>query len=390
MAMGLQTTIWDIEKREDIKKNIDHVRRVLRASMFAGMELPPVKLLVLCEAALTGFPDSYLDLPHDKAAKELWPTIPGEETDILGEMCKQYGFYMVAQCKARDPDFFHRDDQYFNFMFIIDPDGKVIHRHRKTCVWPREKSICPTDVWEIFKERYGPDPKKLLEAVFPVAKTDIGNIGTLICGEGPYPEPARALALNGAEIIIWHTYVEPWVGNGLFEVVARSHAIFNSCYVISPNTGPYYVAPWEYKEGDHIAPVNSTGAESMIIDFEGRILSRHHYPADGFVSAPFYVDALRQYRVKSLYGNYLKDLRIEQYRLIYEAAQAIGGIFPKNLWLEDLPRSHKERDWIHRYVVNTLVERGIWTPPKDWEPYKIPKDVLELIEKAKKNSTTEP
>ena len=74
------------------------------------------------------------------------------------------------------------------------------------------------NIWDLYLRRYGDDPVKLCQAIFPVAKTEIGNIGTLICAEGSFPEAARGLALNGAEII-WRTqYPEPWMGNGIAEL----------------------------------------------------------------------------------------------------------------------------------------------------------------------------
>ena len=64
-------------------------------------------------------------------------------------------------------------------------------------------------------EKSGPDPERLLEEIFPVVRTEMGNIGTLICAEGSFPEAARALALNEAEIIYRAAYFEPRVGNAI-------------------------------------------------------------------------------------------------------------------------------------------------------------------------------
>ena len=46
--------------------------------------------------------------------------------------------------------------------------------------------------------------------LFPVVDTEIGRIGTIVCMEGSYPETARGLAMNGAEIMYRPSYPEPY------------------------------------------------------------------------------------------------------------------------------------------------------------------------------------
>ena len=65
---------------------------------------------------------------------------------------------------------------------------------------------------------------------------------------------------------------------------------------------------------------------------------------------------------------FLKDLRVEQYRLIYEAAEAMGGIFPKNDWMKEAPRSLAETDQIVARNIRKLIDSGIWAaqPPQNF------------------------
>lgn len=329
----------------------------------------PVKLVALAEGALTGFTDEVFDWDHVEAAKKLYIEVPGEETELLGELCKTFGIYLIAQSKARDLELWPEGDRFFNMVFIIDPTGKVIHKHHKTSVFQREHTTCPHDIWDRYIEKFGTDPKRLLEAIFPVARTEIGNIGTLICMEGSYPEAARALALNGAEIIYRPSYPEPWVGptTDTWVVQNRAHAINNTCYVVAPQTGSYYVAPWQVKDWNYTAPVALTGVRSMIIDYRGRILHELTYAGDGFSTAIIDIEALREFRVISKFQNFLKDLRVEQYKLIYEAAEAMGGIFPKNLWMKEPPKKHAEVDRIFAKVKHELLNKGIWTRPEKFK-----------------------
>lgn len=373
VAIALQNTFWGIQKRSEIKRNLEHITNLVGAAVRICELEAPVKLVAISEGGLTGFTDEIFDWEHVKAAKELYIEVPGEETEALGELCKTFGIYLIAQSKARDLELWPEGDRFFNLVFIIDPTGKVIHKHRKTCVFQREHSTCPHDVWDRFVEIYGPDPQKLVEALFPVARTEIGNIGTLVCMEGSYPEAARALALNGAEIIYRPTYPEPWVGptNEAWMIQNRSHAIFNTCYVIAPNKGHSYAAPWAVKDWNYTAPL--VGAKSMIIDYHGRILHEVVSAGDGYSAAILNIEALREFRVISKFQNFLKDLRVEQYKLIYEAAEKGGGIFPKNLWMKEPPKRHAEIDKIFAKVKKELVDKGIWTRPDKFDDEELKK-----------------
>lgn len=380
-AVCVSTTVWTPQKREDIMRyNVRRIARQIRAAFWATALEFPVRLVTLAELAITGAPDEIRLLDHVQAAREIFIDIPGEETEYLGRLCRQHGIYLIAQAKARDPDFM--PDRFFNIAFIIDPEGKVIHKHRKTHVALVENPICPTDIWDRYVEKFGTDPKRLAEAIFPVAHTEIGNIGTLVCAEGSFPEAARALALNGAEIIYRAAYVEPLVGNGIFELQNRSHAMFNNCYVIAPNTGPVHSFPETYQDWKDAWPMDYSGNRSQIIDYRGQIIAEHIGAVDSLTAAPINIEALREYRVTALFPNWVNEMRIEQYSLIYKAVEAMGGIFPKNLCMDMLPMSKAEAIQLRRYITNKLVEMGIYTPPTDWKPYEVAKEVVERVKKA--------
>lgn len=267
-------------------------------------------------------------------------------------------------------------DQVFNIAFIIDPKGKIIHKHHKTAYFQLEHCTAPSDIWDRYIEKYGDDPVKLFEAVYPVARTEIGNIGTLICAEGSYPEAARGVALNGAEII-WRTmYPEPWMGNYMFEIQERAHAIFNTCYVIAPNIADMYnIIPGspEFK---------ASHGKSQIFDYRGNIISQYLGTGERYVSAIINIDGLRDFRVRGLWQNLVKDMRVEEYKIIYDAMMVKGGIYPRNLCMEEPPLTEADQAEMCRYQANKMVERGIYTPPPGWEPYTIKKELLERIQKA--------
>jgi predicted amidohydrolase len=143
----------------------------------------PVKIVALAEGAIQGFTDEIFDVDHVTFAREVAIEIPGEETEFLGELARQYQTYIIGQAKARWPEVIK--DRYFNTSFIIDPKGKVIHKAAKNHVFPREHSCTPHDVYDIWVKKFG----DTIDAFFPVCHTpDVGNIGTGVCNDGVFLE----------------------------------------------------------------------------------------------------------------------------------------------------------------------------------------------------------
>ena len=75
--------------------------------------------------------------------------------------------------------------------------------------------------------------------MFPVRKTEAGNIRTLICREGSYPDADRALAANWDELLYRPVYPEPWVWSpsDMWVVQNMAHAIHNTFYCLAPDLG---------------------------------------------------------------------------------------------------------------------------------------------------------
>ena len=352
MAVGLSTVVHGISERAEIKRNLDNIENCIHAAISTCNINLPVKIVALPEGALTGFTDEVFDLPHVMCARELFIEIPGRETERLGELAKMYDTYIIGQCKARWPEVIA--DRYFNTMFIISPGGKVVHKAAKNHIWCRERSCTPHDIFDRWVEVFGDS----LEAFYPVYRSpEIGNIGTICCSDGEYPEAVRALAFNGAEVVYRPSEAMPMTGSGYpggggWMIQNQGHAQFNSLYMICPNVGPVYVSP----EMEH--PFDVGGGNSHIVDYLGNIIS---YSASGdntLTGAIIDIEQLRQFRTMNLNSNWTKDLRTELFRHMYNAP-----LHPKNLWLKEEPKTHGEVDEIYRQNIEKLIERGTYTAP---------------------------
>lgn len=346
MALALQPVMRGAHQRADIERNIDHIAELARAAIWLTAIDLPVRLLAIPEGALQGFTDEIFDWDHVDYVKRTAIDIPGPETRMLGDLARDLDSFIVAQAKATHPEF---PERFFNCAFVVDPRGDVIHKHYKLQVFAREHSTVPHDVWDKWIELYGEG----LDAFFPVTDTEIGRIGCIICMEGSYPETARGLAMNGAEIVYRPSYPEPYVANGLWEVQNRARALDNTMYIVAPNPAAYLPMP------DSAFPLDTFGGNSMIVDYQGRMISNHAAGGSAsYAGAIIDIEALRQYRSRSSWGNWLKDLRTEQYRLIYDQP-----LYEKNRFISEPPLKHAENDRIVDEAVERMHERGIWTRP---------------------------
>jgi hypothetical protein len=122
--------------------------------------------------------------------------------------------------------------------------------------------------------------------------------------------------------------------------------------MICPNVGPVYLHP----KMRH--PVDIAGGNSHIVDYYGNIMSYSAPGANTMVAAILDIEALRQFRVMNLNSNWMKDLRTEIFRKMYDEP-----IHPKNLWMTQNPLPHGEVDEIYRANIQRLVARGAFTPP---------------------------
>ncbi|OGV73461.1 MAG: hypothetical protein A3K19_28735 [Lentisphaerae bacterium RIFOXYB12_FULL_65_16] len=128
--------------------------------------------------------------------------IPGPTTAVLGEAARRHHCYLVACLNERV------GTVVYNTSVLIDRQGEIVGTYRKTHL-PNEEfthGVTPGDT-------------------YPVFKTDFGTVGMMICWDVQFPEPARALAAKGAELIL----LPIWGGN---EVLARARAIENCIYLV--------------------------------------------------------------------------------------------------------------------------------------------------------------
>ena len=157
---------------------------------------------------------------------DLAEPIPGPSTGFYGELAKQYGVVIVTSLfEKRAPGLYH------NTAVVIEKDGTIAGKYRKMHV--------PDD--PAYYEKFYFTPGDL---GFHPIDTSIGRLGVLVCWDQWYPEAARLMALQGAEILIYPTAIgyessdtpdEQERQREAWTTVMRGHAVANGLPVIAVN-----------------------------------------------------------------------------------------------------------------------------------------------------------
>jgi predicted amidohydrolase len=138
-----------------------------------------------------------------RSLEESAEPVPGPTTEYFGALAQQHNLYIVVPLVERDGRLI------YNTAVLMGPDGKPIGKYRKVTL-PRgecDKGIQPGTEYPVFETRFG-------------------KVGMMICYDGFFPEPARQLSLNGAEIIAFPVW-------GCNPRLAAARACENHVYVVS-------------------------------------------------------------------------------------------------------------------------------------------------------------
>ncbi len=129
--------------------------------------------------------------------------IPGPSTNYFGELAKKHNLYIVAGLLERDQHL------VYNVAVLLGPDGKIAGKYRKVAL-PRGEiagGIAPGNEYPVFNTRFG-------------------KLGMMVCYDGFFPEVARQLTSNGAEVIAWPVW-------GCNPLLAQARATENHVYLVS-------------------------------------------------------------------------------------------------------------------------------------------------------------
>lgn len=152
--------------------------------------------------------------------------VPGPSTEFFGKLARQFGVVIVTSLFER-----RAAGLYHNTAVVLEKDGAIAGRYRKMHI--------PDD--PAYYEKFYFTPGDL---GFHPIDTSVGRLGVLVCWDQWYPEAARLMALQGAELLIYPTAIgyessdtrdEQERQREAWTTVQRGHAVANGLPVVSVN-----------------------------------------------------------------------------------------------------------------------------------------------------------
>jgi len=196
----------------------------LRRTLAAAEKAARAGARIICTQEL--FRTHYFCQSEDHAHFELAEPIPGPTTTAFQKLARKHEVVIVASLFER-----RTAGVYHNTSVVIDADGSLLGRYRKMHI--------PDD--PLYYEKFYFTPGDL---GFRAWKTRYGKIGVLVCWDQWYPEAARLVALQGAQILFyptaigWHPSEKAELGgqqHAAWETIQRAHAVANGCFVAVAN-----------------------------------------------------------------------------------------------------------------------------------------------------------
>ena len=226
---------------------------------------------------------------------DLAEPIPGPSTGFYGELAKQFGVVIVTSLfEKRAPGLYH------NTAVVIEKDGSIAGKYRKMHI--------PDD--PAYYEKFYFTPGDL---GFHPIQTSVGKLGVLVCWDQWYPEAARLMALQGAEILIYPTAIgyadedtpdEQQRQREAWTTVMRGHAVANGLPVIAVNRVGFEPDPSEQTPG-----INFWGS-SFVAGPQGELFYRASEKEEE--SLVVELDLERSENVRRWWP-FLRDRRIDNY-----------------------------------------------------------------------------
>lgn len=205
-----------IPKKWDKATNWDRVEKAVREASQEG----DADVIVTPEGVLEGYVINEVNETTEnkqeivKKFKALAEPLDGIYIQKASALCKELGIYLVFGFLEM------QGDQTLNSVILIDPDGDIIGKYSKTH----------------FAQGYTINPTCYVAGdEYPVFDTPFGKVGMIICYDRQLPEPARIMALNGAQVLFVPAYGSYTDEAGWNTVLMRTRAYENNFPVVFCN-----------------------------------------------------------------------------------------------------------------------------------------------------------
>ncbi|MBI3651178.1 MAG: acyltransferase [Acidobacteria bacterium] len=207
----------------------------------------------------------------------------GPTVKLMQETAKKHGMVIIVPIYEEEIT-----GIYYNTAAVIDADGTYLGKYRKNHI----PHVAP-GFWEKFYFKPG-------NLGYPTFETAFARIGVYICYDRHFPEGARALGLNGAEIVFNPSATVAGLSEYLWELEQPAHAVANGYFVGAINRVGHE-QPWD---------IGEFYGKSYFCNPRGKIIAQASRDKDELVVADLNLDEIREVRNT---WQFYRDRRPETY-----------------------------------------------------------------------------
>jgi N-carbamoylputrescine amidase len=215
------------------------------------------------------------------------PIPDGPTTRLMQEYAKQHGMVIVVPIYEEE-----MPGVYYNTAAVVDADGSYLGKYRKMHI-PQVAGF-----WEKFFFKPG-------NLGYPVFNTAFGKVGVYICYDRHFPDGARCLGLNGAEIVFNPSATVAGLSEYLWELEQPAHAVANGYFMAAINRVGTE-APWN---------IGEFYGSSYFVDPRGQKVAQASRDRDEMIVADLNFDLIREVRNT---WQFFRDRRPETYGQLTE------------------------------------------------------------------------
>jgi len=253
------------------------------------------KVQVLCLQEI--FYGPYFCAEQNTRWYELTEPVPdGPTIKLMQKLAAKYGMVIVVPIYEKE-----MTGLYYNTAAVIDADGKYLGKYRKAHI----PQVAP-GFWEKFYFTPG-------DTGYPTFQTRYARIGVYICYDRHFPEGARILGMNGAEIVFNPSATVAGLSEYLWELEQPAHAVANGYFVGALNRVGKE-APWN---------IGEFYGKSYFCNPRGKIIAQASRDKDELVVADLDLDMIAEVRNT---WQFYRDRRPDSYgTLVAQTGKAAGG-----------------------------------------------------------------
>jgi len=266
VRIGLVQATWegDVSDESSIE---EHIERMIHKHEGFATIAKQQEVQILCFQEL--FFGPYFCAEQDRKWYKYAEPIPGPLTERMQKLAKKNNLVLIVPMYEEDKV----PGVYYNTAAVIDSDGKYLGKFRKTHIPHLDPGF-----WEKFYFRPG-------NLGYPIFDTAVGKIGVYICYDRHFPEGARALGLNGAEIVFNPSATVAGLSEHLWSIEQPAHAVANGYFVAAINR----VGEEPWKTGHFYG-------SSYVVDPRGQIIAKGSRDKEELVVADVDLDMIREVR----------------------------------------------------------------------------------------------